>query len=135
MWYERKGYEIIILFPPTISSLFLHLSLFITLTIYVSLSPSLFLSLCVCLSVSHSLYLSIHLPLSIYLSLCVCLSLTLSLYLPLTLPLSLHLSSLQSTTAIDELSVLKGFVEHEAILFPKLKHLPPAIDKVPYVRT
>jgi hypothetical protein len=31
---------------------------------------------------------------------------------------------------VDELKVLRGFVEHEAIIFPRLLHLAPAISKV-----
>ena len=31
---------------------------------------------------------------------------------------------------MDELKVLRGFVEHEAIIFPRLLHLAPAISKV-----
>jgi hypothetical protein len=31
---------------------------------------------------------------------------------------------------VEELTVLKGFVEYEAILFPRLLHLAPALSKV-----
>lgn len=34
---------------------------------------------------------------------------------------------------MEELTVLKGFVEHEAILFPRLLHLAPALSKVKIV--